>query len=220
MKITAVLFDMDGVLYDSMPLHAKAWARSFNEYGVKISAKSVYEAEGMTEMEAAVFIARSAKLNLPQTDINKIIVKKNRFYDKFPRPRLIKGAKSLIRYLQKYDYGICVVTGSSQGKTLARLKKDFGIERHTVVTGKDVRRGKPHPEPFLKALKKLKVPAKFAVVIENAPLGIESAKRAKIKCIALNTGPFQKRELIKRGASFVVKDCAELLKLFGKIKSF
>ena len=56
-----------------------------------------------------------------------------------------------------------------------------------IVTGDDVKRGKPHPEPYLKALKKLKLKAKDVVVIENAPFGIDSARRARLMCLALST---------------------------------
>ena len=216
MKTTAVLFDMDGVLYDSMPLHAQSWIGAFKDHQVKIPAVAVYEAEGMVDPAAAKFIARHAKAKLSPEDFKRIIKKKKNLFDHSPKPKLIKGAKPLIKYLKEHGYSVCVVTGSSQGKTTARLKKDFGIERRNLVTGKDVSSGKPHPEPFLKALKKLKVAANAAVVIENAPLGIQSAKRAGIKCIALNTGLLKKKELIRNGADIVLKDCGELLQLFKK----
>jgi HAD superfamily hydrolase (TIGR01509 family) len=214
--INAVLFDVDGVLYDSMPLHARAWVAAFQEQGKKITQVSVYEAEGMKDHKAAAFIAKFSKLKLPDPVINRLVERKKKLYEKYPDPKPIKGAKPLIKYLQKNNYKIGIVTGSNQKQTVDRLKKDFGIERKNIITGQDVTHGKPHPEPFLKALKKLKVTAKSALVVENAPLGIQSAKRAKIKCIALKTGPLKEGELLKAGAKLAVKDCAALLKLFEK----
>ncbi|HLD69311.1 MAG TPA: HAD family phosphatase, partial [Candidatus Omnitrophota bacterium] len=76
-------------------------------------------------------------------------------------------------------------TGTSRHE-LHRILPDYLYNLFSVVvTGTDVKNGKPHPEPFLKALKLLKIKSSEAVVIENAPLGIQSAKKAGLRCFAL-----------------------------------
>ena len=101
---------------------------------------------------------------------------------------------------------IVLVTGSAQNSLLDRLEKHypgiFASER--MVTGFDVKQGKPHPEPYLMGLKKAGVKAEEAVVIENAPLGVEAAHAAGICCIAVNTGPLPNHVLLEAGADIVL----------------
>jgi HAD superfamily hydrolase (TIGR01509 family) len=208
--IKAVLFDVDGILYDSMPLHAKSWQQAFKKVGLKLPAKLVYYIEGMPDQQAAESMLRRLGKKLPDKTIEEIIKTKIKLFNSYPKPKLIPGAKQFIRDLKKLKIKICLVTGSSQTKTLKRLKKDFGIDKNNIITGKEVRRGKPYPDPYLKALRRLRVKPSEAIVIENAPLGVESAKRAKIKCIALSTGIVPKAELKRRGADVVLNSYAEI----------
>ncbi len=211
MATRAYLFDVDGVLYDSMPQHARSWVKAFREKGLRLPAKFVYECEGMPEASAVKYLASAIKQKPTRRTLMTIVERKREIYNNYQKPKFIRGARSLIRYLQKEKCRICLVTGSYQEKTIKNLQKDFNLRRSDILTGKEVRHGKPHPEPYLKALKKLRLSAHEAIVIENAPLGIESAKRAGIACIALTTGLLSRRELQKHGADTVLKDCAELL---------
>jgi len=79
-----------------------------------------------------------------------------------------------------------------------------------MVTAFDVKKGKPFPEPYLKALKKSGVNPWEAVVVENAPLGVEAAKAAGLFTIAVNTGPLEKEVLTNSGADVVLENMEEL----------
>ena len=79
------------------------------------------------------------------------------------------------------------MTGTARHEVHQILPAEIFNLFEVVVCGTDVQNGKPHPEPYLKALKKLKIKAKDAIVIENAPFGIRSAKAAGINCLALET---------------------------------
>jgi len=82
---------------------------------------------------------------------------------------------------------LALVTGTSRHELYQILPTSLRDLFSVIVTGSDVKHGKPHPEPYLKSLKGLKIKASAAVVIENAPFGIRSAKQAGLKCIALET---------------------------------
>jgi len=217
MKIKGFLFDVDGVLYDSMPLHEQAWRRAFLDVGIKIKRTDIYYIEGMPSPKTALRLAALAKQKLTKQQFNHIIRRKRELYSSFSNPKLIKGAKQLIRHLQKNGYKIGLVTGTTQSKTMKRIKQDFNISPNKIISGQETKNSKPHPEPFLQGLKKLQLKPDQAIVIENAPLGIRSAKSAKIKCVAITTGPIAKKDLKREGADWIFKDSAEVLKNFHKI---
>nr|WP_262487019.1 HAD-IA family hydrolase [Geofilum rubicundum] len=90
------------------------------------------------------------------------------------------------------------------------MKKDFNIEDENVVSGFDVKKGKPDPEPYLMALKKANCEAGEALVIENAPLGVEASCGAGITTIAVNTGILEAEILSRAGAGMVLSGTQEL----------
>jgi beta-phosphoglucomutase-like phosphatase (HAD superfamily) len=98
-----------------------------------------------------------------------------------------------------------VVTGSGQKSLLDRLNKNFPdiFKEELMVTAYDVKHGKPHPEPYLMALEKAGIKANEAVVIENAPLGVQAGVAAGIFTIAVNTGPLDDNILIDEGANLL-----------------
>jgi beta-phosphoglucomutase-like phosphatase (HAD superfamily) len=98
-----------------------------------------------------------------------------------------------------------LVTGSGQPTLFGSLEKDFpgSFEKDLMVTSYDVTFGKPHPEPYLLGLKKAGITAGEALVIENAPLGIQSAVAAGIYTIAVNTGPLPDKVLLESGANMI-----------------
>jgi beta-phosphoglucomutase-like phosphatase (HAD superfamily) len=106
-----------------------------------------------------------------------------------------------------------IVTGSGQKSLLERLEKNFpGIfKAELMVTAFDVKHGKPHPEPYLMGLEKAGISAEEAVVVENAPLGVQAAKAAGIFTIAVNTGPLPDKVLYDAGADIVFPNHCALL---------
>lgn len=217
MKIKGVLFDVDGVLYDSMPQHAKSWIAAFKEQGMTLPAKPVYVAEGMPEVTCVNFLAKAIRRKLTKQQQKDIVARKRGLYNTYANPKFIKGAQELLAELKKREIKVCLVTGSYQLKTIQNVQKNFHLTRRSLVTGGEVKHGKPHPEPFLIALKKLKLSPQEAIAVENAPLGITSAKRAGLKCVALKTGLISKRELKQSGADWAFSDCAALLKRLERL---
>ena len=107
---------------------------------------------------------------------------------------------------------IVLVTGSAQTSLLERLEEHYpGFFREDLmVTGLDVKRGKPDPEPYLMGLQKASIKAEEAIVVENAPLGVEAAHKAGIFTIAANTGPLEDHLLKDAGANIVLPGMMEV----------
>ncbi|MBL8013999.1 MAG: HAD family phosphatase, partial [Candidatus Omnitrophica bacterium] len=97
------------------------------------------------------------------------------------------GSRSFLKNLNKQGFRLALVTGTARHEVLRMLPRNIFNLFEVVVCGCEVKNGKPHPEPYLKALRDLKMNAEDAVVIENAPFGIKSAKSAGLRCLALET---------------------------------
>jgi len=209
----AVFFDMDGVLYDSMGAHADAWNNAFRFYGIDFPQEKVYENEGRTA-QSTINLAyqQNEQRDATYQEIEQIYSKKTELIDFLPDIVPFKGAKKLMEYLTKHGIAIWIVTGSSQGKFLDALLNDFEgyVSAERIISGNDVRHGKPNPEPYLMALKKSGFNSLEVIVIENAPLGIQSAKAAGIFTVAINTGILDDSVLLDSGADLVYHDWNEL----------
>ncbi|HLP04448.1 MAG TPA: HAD-IA family hydrolase, partial [Paludibacter sp.] len=116
---------------------------------------------------------------------------------------------------------IFVVTGSGQASLLNNLDRNFpGVfHRERMVTAFDVVQGKPHPEPYLKALKKSGLQPWEIMVVENAPLGVQSATEAGLFTIAVNTGPLAESVLWESGANLVFSGMEELHDRWDEMRS-
>ena len=138
-----------------------------------------------------------------------ILLKKEALFKKIVKTEFVKGARQYLRYLKKRKFLLALVTGTARHEVQKILHKELFAMFDVIVTGDEVKQGKPHPEPFLKALKELKVSPREAIVIENAPLGNESAKRAGLFCAALETS--QPEKYLKK-ADIIRKTFAQLKK--------
>ena len=207
MPIKAVLFDMDGVLYDSMPNHAKAWSTAVTEFGLSMSPHEAYLHEGRTGHGTINILAqRHWGRNATTEEMERIYAAKSALFNTCPEPQPMPGAAQLLQSIRSLGLTIVLVTGSAQHSLLTRLAQDFpGIfSAERMVTAFDVKHGKPHPEPYLMGLEKAGVSASEAIVIENAPLGVEAAHAAGIYTIAVNTGPLSPKVLLDAGADIVL----------------
>ena len=161
----------------------------------------------------AVTLPQTAGVEIPDEyifatteEMEQIYAAKSRVFNACPQAQPMPGAARLLQSLKELGLTIVLVTGSAQHSLLTRLAQDFpGIfSPERMVTAFDVKHGKPHPEPYLMGLAKAGVSATEAVVIENAPLGVEAAHAAGIYTIAVNTGPLSPKVLLDAGADIVL----------------
>lgn len=202
----AVLFDMDGVLFDSMPLHAKAWEIACAECGLPMKADEAYLQEGRTGAGTINILSqRHRHRDATAEEIEAIYAVKCKHFNTFPEAETMPGAAEVLAQVKATGLKIVLVTGSAQTSLLERLETNYPgcfCQDH-LVTGFDVKYGKPHPEPYLMGLEKAGVKPWEALVVENAPLGVQSAVGAGIFTIAVNTGPLKPEVLMDAGANIL-----------------
>ena len=206
LNIKAFLFDMDGVLFNSMPFHAVSWCRAAKEFGLEISERQAYMNEGRTGAGTINELAMQQwGREATQKEIEDIYKRKAEIFVSCGTAEPMKGAVNLLNSIKKSGLKIVLVTGSGQKSLLDKLNHSFpGIfATENMVTAFDVKYGKPNPEPYLMGLKKAGVLPTEAVVVENAPLGVRAGVAAGIFTIAVNTGPLPDEYLLKEGANVI-----------------
>lgn len=210
---SAILFDMDGVLYDSMPNHSKAWSQAMEQFGMHMTPHDVYLNEGATGHDTVVHISlRDRGYEASEQEINDIYGYKAALFRSMPEARVMPGALEVFRKAAAAGLKILIVTGSGQKNLIERVQRDYEgyITRDRMVTAFEVKRGKPYPDPYLKGLQIAGVPAAEAVVVENAPLGIRAAVAAGIDTIAVNTGPLEDEILLAEKPVLLLHSMQEL----------
>lgn len=210
---SAILFDMDGVLYDSMPNHSKAWSQAMEKYGMHMTPHDVYLNEGATGHDTVVRISlRDRGYEASEQEIDDIYGYKAQLFRSMPEACIMPGSQEVFRKAGALGLKILIVTGSGQKNLIERVQRDFEgyITRDRMVTAFEVKRGKPYPDPYLKGLQIAGVPAGEAVVVENAPLGIRASVAAGIDTIAVNTGPLEDEILLAEKPVLLLHSMQEL----------
>ncbi len=187
LNLKAVIFDMDGVITDTMPYHYKVWKAIFEREGFTVSHEDLYKREGQKGIESLreLFVEHGKPFS--QRYAHQLLKEKEERFKQIFKRKYISGSRSFLKYLHRQEFKLALVTGTSRHEAVKLLPESlFGLFDVTVC-GCDVQNGKPHPEQYMKALAKLKIKPKDAVVIENAPFGIRSAKAAGLKCLAIET---------------------------------
>jgi len=195
----AVLFDMDGVLYDSMPNHAVGWTESMARFGIKMTARDAYLTEGMRGVETIQQMVREQQgRTISEDEALGMYNEKARIFAQQPTAPIMPGIMQLMRQIRADGLLIGVVTGSAQRPLIARIQSDFGqfVQPCHVVTAFDVSRGKPAPDPYIKGMEKIGTRPEETIVVENAPLGIAAGVAAGCFTIAVNSGPLADEELL------------------------
>lgn len=208
----AALFDMDGVLYNSMPNHAYSWHTSMASFGIEMSEADAYAHEGMRGVETIKKIVKEQRgIEISDEESQRMYDEKSRIFATRPEAEVMEGVVELQRKMKADGLKIVVVTGSGQHSLLEKLVHDFKglIEPDMIVSSFDVKRGKPNPEPYLKGLMKAGVEPWEAVVVENAPLGVRAAQAARIFTVAVNTGPLPDKMLADEGADLIFSRMTE-----------
>lgn len=223
--IRAVLFDMDGVLYDSMPNHAIAWTKAVQQYGLHMTPEEVYMNEGRTGAGTIhTLTQRTWGREATEEEIEAIYRTKSEIFNTCPEALPMRGAADVLYKVRARGLTRVIVTGSGQHSLLDRLNHTYPemFCENLMVTAFDVQLGKPYPEPYLKGLVKAgralhsdqrPLLPREAVVVENAPLGIQAAKAAGIYTIAVNTGPLPNSVLADAGADIVLPSMQALADL-------
>ena len=209
----AVLFDMDGVLYDSMPHHAIAWQRSMAISGIHMTEADAYATEGARGIDTIRKMVQQQKgEEITLERAQEMYDEKTRQFHAMGEAPLMPGILGLMENIHQQGLQIGVVTGSGQRPLINRLVHDFGnyLDEQHIVTAYDVKRGKPHPDPYLMGMEKAGTKPWETIVIENAPLGVSAGVAAQTFTIAVNTGPLPDQALSERGADLLFRKMTDL----------
>ena len=220
----AVLFDMDGVIYDSMKNHALAWHDAMGSYGLAMAYSDAYEYEGMRGVETIKLLTQQQWGKAVSDEKAKEMYQhKSRLFAEHCQQTpagIMPGVKELMQQIKDCGMKICVVTGSGQHTLLDKLLGDFPglLNKELMVTAFDVTHGKPDPEPYIIGTRKCGVEPWEAIVVENAPLGVRAAHAAHCFTIAVNTGPLPDEMLIREGADLIYPKMTALSEDFTHLR--
>ena len=206
LRLRAVLFDMDGVLFDSMPYHAEAWNTVMTHHGLELSREEAYLHEGRTGAATINIVSqRERGKDATPEEIEEIYHTKTEIFNSYPKATRMEGSWELIQKIKGAGLTVMLVTGSGQHSLLERLNRNFPdtFRQELMVTAYDVKHGKPSPEPYLMALKKGGLQPNEAIVVENAPMGVKAGVAAGIFTVAVNTGPLPDKVLLDEGANLL-----------------
>ncbi|MDD5686974.1 MAG: beta-phosphoglucomutase family hydrolase [Elusimicrobia bacterium] len=205
-KFKCAIFDLDGVIVNTVPVHFKAWKKMFGEYGKKFTFTDyLNKVDGIPRLDGT----RAILKGLPEKQILEANEKKQVYFLNFlskVKIPVFKSTVRLIKQLKKNNIKLAVVSSSKNCKDILRQTKLINLFE-VCLTGNDITKGKPNPQIFITAARQIGIPPKNCVVFEDAILGVEAAKRAKMKCVGIDRQ--NKPERLKK-ADIVVKDLREV----------
>lgn len=211
----AVLFDMDGVLYDSMPTHAKAWKHVMGGFGLHFTDADTYATEGARGVDTIRrYMKEQLGRDIDEAEAQRMYDVKTHYFHELPETHVFDGVRDLMQWFVQHDLTINVVTGSGQRPLIQRLLHDFGdfLEEAHITTAYDVKHGKPAPDPYLAGLKKAgNLHPWEGIVVENAPLGVRSGVAAGCFTVAINSGPLPDEDLLRERCNLLFPSIRDFL---------
>ncbi len=210
--LRAALIDMDGVLYDSMPWHARAWHRMMEENGVETTVDEFFAYEGMTGKATIDLLFRRAfGRDAGEEEAKRLYARKTEIFKAFGKKDTMPGADRMLKALEALGLRRVLVTGSGQKSLITRIDGDYpgAFAEADRVTALDVKRGKPDPEPYLRGQEKAGCRPEEAIVIENAPLGVRAGVAAGCFTIAVTTGPIPREAFEREKADMIFASMPE-----------
>jgi beta-phosphoglucomutase family hydrolase len=184
----AFIFDMDGTIVDNMAFHTDSWLAFFEQRGKTYEAAAFFrETAGAQGRE--ILRARLGP-DVSDADIAALALEKDALYREMygPHRRAIEGFEHLVTAARATGVKLAVAT-SAPPKNIVFTLDELDLRRHfdAVVGAADVEHGKPHPDVFLKAAAQLGVDPGDCIVFEDAPMGVEAARRAGMRAVVITT---------------------------------
>jgi len=183
--VRAVFFDLDGTIIDSMPAHHKAWTSILREYGIVLDDLYIELHEGEKAEDTIFRLADEHGLPLSRDELRTLIESKRTLYRTIAPHGLIPEARKLIDELILRGVECDIVTGSIRSNMNGVVTpEELTLFRH-IITADDYSKGKPLPDPYLIAVERSGFRAEECLVLENAPLGIQSSRAAGLRTVAI-----------------------------------
>lgn len=210
-KISAMIFDLDGVILNSMQGHAASWQSAFAQADLHLDIELFFRYEGALDAKtlSRIFSGKGKKIT-PDLFEKVYLLQREIYRNEYAQSvEIYPGAASIVKRLANTRIKLALVT-SSRSEVLPGHIWNWLTDRFSVlITGDMVSEHKPHPEPYLAAIRALKIEPNQALVVENAPAGIQSANAAGIKSLALAT-TLAEDQLKQAGLTFKDHDALSL----------
>jgi len=191
-RIQAVIFDLDGVLVSTDEQHYQSWKRLADEEGIHFDREINRECLGLSRMDSLEVVLRNATRAYSESEKAELAERKNRYFHELVAqlsPNDLKpGAAQLLRDLKGRAVKLAVASGSRNAPAILSrlgLAQVFDV----CISGSDIARSKPDPEVFLRTAERLGVPSQRCLVVEDAPAGVEAARRAGMQVVAVGPRP-------------------------------
>jgi HAD superfamily hydrolase (TIGR01509 family) len=182
--ITTIIFDMDGVIIDSEPVHQKLEIEMFDDLGLQISDEEHKDYVGTSSVDMWTLISK--RHTLKKTPQELLIYGREKYWEALDNGRvpLVQGAVALVAKLHQGDYVIQVASSATR-PTVDRVLEHFKLESFFLyrIGGNEVSFSKPDPEIFIKAANQSNSPPRCCLVIEDSTNGVRAAKAAGMYCI-------------------------------------
>jgi beta-phosphoglucomutase len=186
-NIKAVFFDLDGTLIDSMPAHVRAWQTVLREVGIEMDELFIKLAEGEKADDTLKRLKKEYHLAQSDAELHALLDKKRAIYRSIAPHGLIPEAKQLVLDLKTRGVQCDIVTGSIRANMDGVVSREDAALFGRIITPEEYAHGKPDPDPYLTALRRSGLQADQCLVLENAPLGIRSARAAGLLTLAITT---------------------------------
>lgn len=202
-----IIFDMDGVIIDSEPIHVDIEKELLERLGGEMNEKEHANFIGTTD--AHMWSILKEKYNLKPSVKEIIDMKREMFLNSIDRIQLIDGVLDFIKSLHKMGYRLGLASSNNRRSVMAIVEKfQLGKYMDVIMSGEDVKNGKPNPEIFLNTAKKMGLKPSSCIVIEDAENGVKAANAAGMKCIAIKGHNIGHQDL--SSANIIIRSFKEL----------
>lgn len=212
MSFKGAIFDLDGVIVDTVPLHFNAWKKMFAEYGKDFTFGDYKKkVDGIPRLDGA----RAILTDLSEDELEKAASKKQGYYLELVDKAEIgvyHSTVDLINELKKNNIKVATASSSRNCRYILEITKLVDLFE-AIVIGGEFKKGKPDPEIFLLAATRLQLSSDEIVVFEDAMLGVEAARNGGMRCVGIAR---KGDEDILKKADIVVSDLSEVN--YGELK--
>ena len=184
MSFKGAIFDVDGVIVNTVPLHFKAWQRMFTDYGKKFTFEDYKKkVDGIPRFDGA----RAVLTDLSPKEIEQAAAKKQGYYLELVDSGEIETYPSTVELIKEFKKKAIKIAAASSSRNCRYILEKVGLINlfDAIIGGTDFKNGKPDPEIFLTAASRINVLPEESVVFEDAILGVEAAKKGKMRCVGI-----------------------------------